>query len=203
MAVRSTRANYLTLPRLQIGTLSRHGSRRAQGLDVLTTLSILRHLESSAGWRSAKPPTRGTAALTNFVTSEAYGSASDSERHDLGTFANCCLCRQATDNAFFLHNVDEAVVRELKRAAPRNHGAEQEHREILEQALLRPRRRSLADVLGAMPDVGKRSRRSGAGCESHMPKIRWTSRSPRQPLCTASPWSPATCPLTSRPASPS
>lgn len=55
-----------------------------------------------------------------------------------------------------VRNVDEAVVRELKkRAARRNHSAEQEHREILEQALLRPRRRSLAEVLASMPDAGK------------------------------------------------
>ena len=54
-----------------------------------------------------------------------------------------------------VRNVDDAVVRELKkRAARRNHSAEQEHREILEQALLRPRRRSLAEVLAAMPDAG-------------------------------------------------
>jgi antitoxin FitA len=55
-----------------------------------------------------------------------------------------------------VRNVDDAVVRELKkRAARRNHSAEQEHREILEQALLRPRRRSLAEVLAAMPDAGE------------------------------------------------
>src|SRR5262245_62823243 len=55
-----------------------------------------------------------------------------------------------------VRNVDEAVVRELKkRAARRNHSAEQEHREILEQALLGPRRRSLAEVLAAMPDAGE------------------------------------------------
>jgi plasmid stability protein len=55
-----------------------------------------------------------------------------------------------------VRNVDEAVVRELKkRAARRNHSAEQEHREILEQALLRPRCCSLAEVLASMPDAGK------------------------------------------------
>ena len=55
-----------------------------------------------------------------------------------------------------VRNVDEAVVRALKRrAARRNHSAEQEHREILVQALLRPRRRSLAQVLAAMPDAGE------------------------------------------------
>jgi plasmid stability protein len=57
-----------------------------------------------------------------------------------------------------VRNVDEAVVRELKkRAARRNHSAEQEHREILEHALLRPRRRSLAEVLATIPDAGKDS----------------------------------------------
>ena len=55
-----------------------------------------------------------------------------------------------------VRNVDEAVVREFtKRAARRNHSAEQEHREILEQALARPRRRSLAEVLASMPDAGE------------------------------------------------
>ena len=44
---------------------------------------------------------------------------------------------------------------ERGRAARRNHSAEQEHREILTQALLRPRRRTLAEVLAAMPDVGE------------------------------------------------
>jgi plasmid stability protein len=55
-----------------------------------------------------------------------------------------------------VRNVDDAVVRELKKgAARRNHSAEPEHRDILEQALLRPRRRSLAEVLTTMPDAGK------------------------------------------------
>jgi antitoxin FitA len=54
-----------------------------------------------------------------------------------------------------VRNVDQSLVRELKkRAARRNHSAEQEHREILEEVLLHPRRRSLAEVLAAMPDVG-------------------------------------------------
>jgi plasmid stability protein len=55
-----------------------------------------------------------------------------------------------------VRNVDEAVVRALKRrAARRNHSAEQEHREILEQALLRPKRRTLAEVPAAMPEAGE------------------------------------------------
>ena len=49
-----------------------------------------------------------------------------------------------------VRNVGEASVRALKKRA-----AEQEHGEILEQVLLRPRRRSLAEVLAAMPDGGE------------------------------------------------
>ena len=55
-----------------------------------------------------------------------------------------------------VRNLDETLVRALKkRAAQRNRSAEQEHRDILKQALLGPRRRSLAEVLAAIPNVGK------------------------------------------------
>ncbi len=55
-----------------------------------------------------------------------------------------------------VRNLDEAVVRALKeRAARHNRSAEQEHREILKKALLGPRRRSLATVLAAIPNVGE------------------------------------------------
>lgn len=55
-----------------------------------------------------------------------------------------------------VRNVSEAVVRELKKRAGRhNHSAEQEHRDILQQVLLRPTRRLLADVLAAMPNAGE------------------------------------------------
>lgn len=54
-----------------------------------------------------------------------------------------------------VRNVPDELVRALKQqAAKRNHSAEQEHREILEAALRGPRRRSLADVLAAIPNVG-------------------------------------------------
>lgn len=54
-----------------------------------------------------------------------------------------------------VRNVEEALVRELKKqAAKHNRSAEQEHREILRRALLGPTRRSLAEVLSAMPNVG-------------------------------------------------
>lgn len=55
-----------------------------------------------------------------------------------------------------VRNVDEALVLALKRAAAA-HGrsAEAEHREILRAVLQRPHRRSVAEVLASMPDVGE------------------------------------------------
>ena len=58
-----------------------------------------------------------------------------------------------------VRNLDEAVVRALKkRAARNNRSIELEHRQILKQALLQPRRRSLAQVLAAMPDTSAPTR---------------------------------------------
>ncbi|MCG6942453.1 MAG: DNA-binding protein [Thiohalocapsa sp.] len=55
-----------------------------------------------------------------------------------------------------VRNLDPDVVAALKqRAAASGHSAEAEHRLILEQALLRPRKCSFAEVLSAMPDVGQ------------------------------------------------
>jgi len=55
-----------------------------------------------------------------------------------------------------VRNLADDVVKALKqRAAKHNRSAEQEHREILQAALRGPRRRSLADVLASMPDVGQ------------------------------------------------
>ena len=57
-----------------------------------------------------------------------------------------------------VRNLPDEVVRALKlRAARHNRSAEQEHREILRSALNGPRRRSLAEVLASMPNVGKDS----------------------------------------------
>jgi len=54
-----------------------------------------------------------------------------------------------------VRGVDEEVVRALKeQAGAHGRSAEAEHREILATALARPRRRSFADVLAAMPNVG-------------------------------------------------
>lgn len=55
-----------------------------------------------------------------------------------------------------VRNLPEDLVKALKqRAAKNNRSAEQEHREILQAALRGPRRRSLIEVLRAMPNVGK------------------------------------------------
>jgi plasmid stability protein len=55
-----------------------------------------------------------------------------------------------------VRGVDEAIVRALKqRAGAHGRIAEAEHREILASALLTPARRSLAELLAAMPDVGE------------------------------------------------
>ena len=54
-----------------------------------------------------------------------------------------------------VRNLSDELVRALKqRAAKRNRSAEQEHREILKDALQGPRRRPLAEVLASMPNVG-------------------------------------------------
>lgn len=55
-----------------------------------------------------------------------------------------------------VRKLDETVVQALKeRAAKHNRSAEQEHREILKNALLGPKKRSLAAVLAAMPNMGE------------------------------------------------
>ena len=55
-----------------------------------------------------------------------------------------------------VRNVENQVVQALKRrAVAHGHSAEAEHREILRAALKRPQRKSLANVLAAIPTVGK------------------------------------------------
>lgn len=55
-----------------------------------------------------------------------------------------------------VRNLPEDLVKALKqRAAKHNRSAEQEHREILRAALRAPRRRHLAEILAAIPNVGK------------------------------------------------
>jgi antitoxin FitA len=57
-----------------------------------------------------------------------------------------------------VRKVEPDVVKALKEQAVRNgRSAEAEHRAILEAALRRPRKRSLYEVLAAMPNVGEDS----------------------------------------------
>jgi plasmid stability protein len=55
-----------------------------------------------------------------------------------------------------VRNVDDEISQALKaRASSHGVSAEAEHRRILEEALLRPKRRSFQRVLADMPDVGR------------------------------------------------
>lgn len=57
-----------------------------------------------------------------------------------------------------VRNVDDAIVQALKaRAGLEGVSAEAEHRKILERALLRPAKKSFADVLRSIPNVGQDS----------------------------------------------
>ena len=57
-----------------------------------------------------------------------------------------------------VRNLDQRLVDALKqRAAMAGRSAEAEHRRILEEVLLAPPKRSLAEVLASMPDVGQDS----------------------------------------------
>lgn len=54
-----------------------------------------------------------------------------------------------------VRNIDEDLALALKQqAASHGRSAEAEHREILRAVLTRPQRRSFADVLASMPNVG-------------------------------------------------
>ncbi len=54
-----------------------------------------------------------------------------------------------------VRGVDDDLIRALKeRAVTHGRSAEAEHRDILAGALARPHRRSFAEVLASMPDVG-------------------------------------------------
>ena len=53
-------------------------------------------------------------------------------------------------------NLDQSIVDALKqRAARHGRSAEAEHRAVLEQVLLKPKRKSFAEALRAMPNVGQ------------------------------------------------
>ncbi|WP_175823892.1 MULTISPECIES: DNA-binding protein [unclassified Burkholderia] len=55
-----------------------------------------------------------------------------------------------------VRNVDDTIVQSLReQAAAHGRSAEAEHRAILAEALGRPKRRSFAQVLMSMPEVGE------------------------------------------------
>lgn len=59
-------------------------------------------------------------------------------------------------SSLIVRNIDDGIVQALKeRAARHGRSAEAEHRALLSEVLLRPCRRPLAEVLAAMPDVGR------------------------------------------------
>ncbi len=59
-------------------------------------------------------------------------------------------------SSLIVRSVDDAIVQSLKeRAARHGRSMEAEHRALLADALLRPRRRALAEVLASMPNVGQ------------------------------------------------
>ena len=59
-------------------------------------------------------------------------------------------------STLLVRSVDERIIQALKEQAARhNRSAEAEHRAILEQALGKARRKHFAEVLAAMPDVGR------------------------------------------------
>jgi len=55
-----------------------------------------------------------------------------------------------------VRNLDQRIVDSLKqRAVKHRRSAEAEHRAILESALLGPKKKSFAEILTAMPNVGR------------------------------------------------
>jgi plasmid stability protein len=59
-------------------------------------------------------------------------------------------------SSLIVRGVDDAIIKALKsRAIRHGRSAEAEHRALLADVLLQPRCRPLAEVLAAMPDVGK------------------------------------------------
>lgn len=55
-----------------------------------------------------------------------------------------------------VRNLDQRIVDALKqRAVQHGRSAEAEHRALLEELLLKPKGKSFAEVLAAIPDVGR------------------------------------------------
>lgn len=57
--------------------------------------------------------------------------------------------------SLIVRNLDENIINALKvRAAAHRHSMEAEHRAILAEVLMKPRPKSLAEILASMPNVG-------------------------------------------------
>jgi plasmid stability protein len=55
-----------------------------------------------------------------------------------------------------VRNVDDDIIKALKiRAGKHGISAEAEHRRILEEALKKPKKKSIAQILASMPNVGE------------------------------------------------
>ncbi|MBA3508066.1 MAG: DNA-binding protein [Betaproteobacteria bacterium] len=71
-----------------------------------------------------------------------------------------------------VRGIDDSVVQALReRAARHGRSAEAEHREILAAALRRPKKRSFAEVLAAMPNVGNDRDFARADEASEAPRV--------------------------------
>ena len=58
--------------------------------------------------------------------------------------------------SLLVRGLDDELVKALKaRAGEHGHSAEAEHRLILKEALEQPSRRSFAEILASMPNVGR------------------------------------------------
>lgn len=58
--------------------------------------------------------------------------------------------------SLLVRGLDEALVQRLReQAAAHGRSAEAEHRDILSRALTRPKKRTFAEVLASIPDVGE------------------------------------------------
>lgn len=54
-----------------------------------------------------------------------------------------------------VRNLDETIIKALKmRAVAHHRSTEAEHRAILAEVLMKPQRKSFAEALSSMPDVG-------------------------------------------------
>jgi antitoxin FitA len=72
------------------------------------------------------------------------------------TYGDCLRHATRTTMAnLIVRNVDEAIANALKvQASQHGISAEAEHRRILAQALLRPKKKSFLEALSQIPDVG-------------------------------------------------